>query len=103
MKFRVIIEPTARIGIREAIRWKTARGSEGEAARWYNGLERKILSLGAHPLRCPIAAESEKFPEEIRELLHGSKNSRYRILFTVRDDEVHVLHVRHSAQGEVGP
>jgi plasmid stabilization system protein ParE len=73
MTYRVIIEPTAEVGIREAVRWITDRQSAAAAARWFNSLEQKIRSLKTHPFRCPIAAEDEKVPEEIRELLHGKK------------------------------
>ena len=37
MTYRVIIEPTAERGIREAFRWIAANRSTGAAARWYAG------------------------------------------------------------------
>lgn len=103
MTYRVIIEPTADRGIREAVRWISEKKSPAAAARWFNGLEKSIQSLRSLPRRCPVAAESDKFAEEIRELLHGPRSRKYRILFTIREDAVHVLYVRHSAQDEVQP
>ncbi len=103
MTYRVIIEPTARVGIRSAIAWISREQSTTAAAKWYNSIEKKVLTLGNHPRRCPIAAENEKFPEEIRELLHGRKGTRYRIIFTIREDAVHVLYVRHGARDELTP
>ena len=103
MTYQVIIEPTAERGIREAIHWITANRSPAAAAKWYNALEKKIPTLRSFPRRCPVAAEDDKFPEEIREMLHGPKRQRYRILFTIREDAVHVLYVRHSAQDEIEP
>ena len=56
------------------------------------------------PARCPVAPESRKFPQEIRELTHGKRRHKhkYRILFTVTEKEVHVLHVRHGARLGLG-
>jgi hypothetical protein len=48
------------------------------------------------PARCALAPENEDFPFEVRQLLYGSGHHRYRILFTVEDDVVSVLHIRHG-------
>ncbi len=49
------------------------------------------------PVRRPL-----EFPEEIRELLYGRhKQHKHRIIFTIRDDAVRVLSVRHSARDEL--
>jgi plasmid stabilization system protein ParE len=106
MTYRIIVEPTAEKEIRSALRWKTENASPTVAARWYNGLIKKIHSLRQYPLRCPLATENEKFPEEIRELLYGRSGKRthkHRIIFTIRDDAVHVLYVRHTARDELEP
>jgi hypothetical protein len=34
MTYRIVIEPTAGQGIREAVRWKTANASPTLATRW---------------------------------------------------------------------
>jgi plasmid stabilization system protein ParE len=103
MTYRVLIEPTAERGIREAFHWIAEHQSPDTAASWYNALEKKVQTLQSHPHRCPVAAESDKFAEEIRELLHGTQRQKYRILFTIRQDTVHVLYVRHGAQDEIRP
>jgi hypothetical protein len=33
----------------------------------------------------------------------GERQHRHRIIFTIRDQTVHVLDVRHTARDEVGP
>ena len=60
-------------------------------------------TLTRHPLRCPRAAESDRFPEELRELLYGKRKNKYRIIFTIRGSEVVVLYVHHSARKELEP
>jgi plasmid stabilization system protein ParE len=106
MTYGIIIEPTAEREIRSAVRWKVEHASPTLAARWYDGRIQKIDTLRRNPSRCPLAAESDKFPEEIRELLYGRGGKRvhkHRILFTVREDTVHILYVRHIAGDELEP
>ena len=106
MTHRIVIEPTAEREIRCAVRWKTENASPTVAARWYNGLIQKIETLRLYPTRCPLAAENDKFDEEIRELLYGrggKRVHRHRIIFTIREDTVHILYVRHTARDELEP
>jgi plasmid stabilization system protein ParE len=103
MTYRVVIEPTAEREIRAIVRWKTQNASPTIAARWYNGLLKKVGTLRTHPARCPVAAENDEFPFEIREILHGRRRDVFRIIFTIRDDTVSILFVHHSAQQELEP
>jgi plasmid stabilization system protein ParE len=106
MTYRIVIEPTAEREIRSAVRWKTENASLAVAARWYDGLIQKVDTLRCRPFRCPLAAENDKFAEEIRELLYGrggKREHKHRIIFTIRDDTVHILYVRHTARDELEP
>jgi plasmid stabilization system protein ParE len=98
MSFRIVIEPQAYAEIDEAYAW-IAQLSPEQATLWYFDITERIESLQNSPYRCALARENSHFPEEIRQLLFG----KYRILFTVRDEEVHVLHVRHSARDTLKP
>ena len=101
----VILELPAQQDIAEAHRWLAERDPQA-ADHWFNGLYDTIGSLETFPERCPLAPESEFLNCEIRETFHGRRQHKYRILFTVAADEVHVLHVRHGARlalGEAGP
>jgi hypothetical protein len=69
MTYRIIIEPTAEREIRSPVRWKTENASPRLAARWYHDLILKSETLPHHPSRWPLAAENDRFDEEIRELL----------------------------------
>jgi mRNA-degrading endonuclease RelE of RelBE toxin-antitoxin system len=57
-----------------------------------------IATLQEKPLRCALALENDALAEEIRQLIYGKSRNKYRILFTIRDDTIFVLHVRHSSQ-----
>ena len=49
------------------------------------------------------APENDAFEETIRQLLHGKKRGTYRILFTIKEGVVELLHVRHAAREHVKP
>jgi plasmid stabilization system protein ParE len=100
--YRVIITPEARDGIRQAYDW-ISEYSPDSANTWMNGLFQAILSLEKMPLRCSLAFENDLFEEELRQLFYGKKGKVYRILFTVRDTDVYILFIRHSAQKPLSP
>jgi hypothetical protein len=52
--------------------------------------------------RCPLASECEYFEAEIREIFHGRRQHKFRILFSLRAAVVHILHVRHGARRALG-
>jgi plasmid stabilization system protein ParE len=89
----------------EAYAWLAEHVSSAYAEGWYRGLFAQIEALTRHPRRCPVARESEKFPEEIRELLYGKRKqkNKYRILFTIREDLVVILYVHHASRKELEP
>lgn len=92
--FQVRIEPTARrADLARHYRYLQAHAHTPDYPdRWFDEADEAILSLSDFPYRCALAPEDEEFEEEIRHLIVGS----YRVLFTVQQDEVHVLHVRHD-------
>lgn len=101
---RVIIETPAQQDIEAAYLWIAERDSKA-ADRWFNSIYETIRSLELFPERCPLAPESGFFDREIRETFHGRRHYKYRILFTITEGAVHILHVRHGARltlGETG-
>jgi plasmid stabilization system protein ParE len=97
MAYRVRLTPEAEADIEEMYRWLIAR-TPLRGAEWFNGMMDASESLASHPQRCPLAPETPFFPEEIRQLLYGKGRGVHRILFTIKDDSVVVLHVRHGAR-----
>ncbi len=100
-RWNVIVELPAQQDIAEA-HLRLAEQSQEAADRWFDTIYETIGSLEIFPERCPLAPESHFFNVEIREIFHGRRHHKYRILFTVSEDEVHVLHVRHGARLALG-
>lgn len=99
MNYRVILQPRAERDILASAEWiRIESKSSTIAMRWVRGLRSKISSLSSEPQRCPVDPDSDAYGEEVRVLLHGKRNRKYRILFVLRGDVVHVLTVRHSAR-----
>jgi plasmid stabilization system protein ParE len=86
-----------------AYAWIAEHRSPDDAERWYQGLFKQIETLTRQPTRCPIAAESDKSPEVLRELLYGTRKNKHRIIFTIRGDDVVILYIHHSARKELEP
>ena len=97
----VIVELPAQQDIAECRLWIADRDAEA-ADNWFYSIYDTIGSLEIFPERCPLAPESEFLDREIREIFHGRRQHKYRILFTVGKNEVHVLHVRHGARLVLG-
>ena len=98
---QVNILPSAERNISDAYEWIAERNPVA-AIRWYNRLMQLILSLDTFPERAPLAPENKSLRRGIREIFHGQRQYKYRILFTVTENKVHVLHVRHGARLALG-
>jgi plasmid stabilization system protein ParE len=87
----------------ETYAWIAEHFSIARAERWYQGLFKQMGTLTSQPLRCPRAAESDRFPEALHELLYGKGRNKYRIIFAIRDNDVVVLFVHHAAREALEP
>ena len=96
--YRVEISKNAEIEIGQIYRYIKA-DSPLNAKRWRDSLLEVGKSLANFPQRCPLAIEDCHFEIEVRQIVHGN----YRILFTINEDEVVILHVRHAARTPIAP
>jgi plasmid stabilization system protein ParE len=96
-KYQIVIQPIAQQGIEEAYFWLSNYSSQ-KARTWLEGLYKAILSLENMPYRCSLAFENSFFDREIRQLVYGKGRNAYRIIFTIVDDCVQIIFVRHAAQ-----
>jgi len=91
--YRVEIAPSAAHDLGGVFDYIAADSHE-RALNWLSGLYEWAERLSNHPHRCGLAPESRRAGFEIRQLRYGS----YRLLFTMVDDVVTVIRVRHAAR-----
>ena len=96
MAFRVETSARAKRDLDKILKWLLAQQAGDAGIHWFQGLRDALASLSNSPRRCGIAPENEVFSFEVRQLLYGNKPHIYRILFTVEEDIVTVLHIRHG-------
>ena len=102
--YRVVVEPEALEDIADAYQW-IANHSPAAAVRWFNGLTGARDSLQRYPSRCAVVSVMSEADSKVRQLLYGRRRNRYRLLFTIRGDSVHILRVIHGARvtGQTDP
>ncbi len=103
--FRIEVTANAQADADAAYAWMAENISPTFAEQWYQGLFKPLETLTKHPTRCPLARESDRFAEEIRELIYGKRKhkNKYRILYPIRQDVVAILYIHHSARDEIEP
>lgn len=90
-RYLVIFEDSAQADVRRSFEWGCRAWGKRRAQQWVRQLRSAVLEqLVVVPKGFPLAPEDGEFSEEIRQMAIG----RYRILFTIKGREVHVLHVR---------
>ena len=91
-KYKVSYTSEFVLDFNDSFDWGIANWGERLALNWADQVEDRIAQvLSKSPKGCPIAPESEYLNDnEIRHLIIG----RYRVLFTIEQDEVTVIHLR---------
>ena len=100
MEFQVKLTRSSEQQIEAIYLWLKERNPE-YADQWFRGLMNLIATLQDKPRRCPLAKENHSTSEEIRQILYGKSRSKYRVIFAIREDTVHIIYVRHSAQSSI--
>ena len=99
MKHIVSISPQAHRDINRNARWWSGHHSLDGALRWSDAIYDQIETLAEFPESHGLSAENDQFPFEIRDKLLGlGSRPSHRAVFTIRDNTVYVLTVRHAAQ-----
>ena len=97
-EYRVQWSRLALIDMDSSIEWGLEHWGPDATERWLNDFETRIRErLSNLPNACSFAPESVDFNIEIRQLIVN----RYRVLFTVTENEVRVLRIRGPFNGSV--
>ena len=100
MEFQVKLTRSSEQQIESIYLWIKKRNPE-YADQWFRGLMNLIATLQDKPRRCPLVKENYSTSEEIRQILYGKSRNKYRVVFAIREDTVHILYIRHSAQSSI--
>jgi len=102
MVYDVIVGPIAQADISRNSSWWADNHSVQQALQWVDAVESQLATLDRDPERCGYASENEFFAYPLRQLLVGLGNQRsYRAVFTIKQNEVHVLTIRRAAQDTI--
>lgn len=97
-EYEILFAPTAYEDLDEILNW-LSREAPQKVAEWYAAIEASIQSLSHLPERCPFAPENGFWGgSELRQLLFQNYPSKYRIIFTVAENRVLILNIRHGAR-----
>ena len=90
-RFVVTFEESAQADVRESYEWGCRVWGHRAAQKWVRELRNAVRTqLGVAPNAFPLAPEDSEFTEELHQMVIG----RYRLLFTIKERRVHVLHPR---------
>lgn len=99
MTFRVVIAKRAKEDLRRYF-LLAAEHAPDTAGKWLDRFETALESLAIHPERFALAPENHLVKETIRQSFFGQRVGRFRVLFTIRDEDVIVLHIRRGSMNK---
>jgi plasmid stabilization system protein ParE len=98
MRREVLLSRQAETDIDSILTWLENRSPVG-AKNWFAALESALKWLAENADSCPVAPENDRFEETVQQRLFKTRHGRrYRILFTLADQKLLVLHVRGPGQ-----
>ena len=98
MSYEVQIVPGAAEDVQEILAWIRQRSPEGAAA-WRRAWSAALERLEQFPETCNPAPESHHHAVDLKQLIFKTRHGKpYRIVLTIRQQVVVVLHVRGPGQ-----
>lgn len=98
MTYTVLTLRAAERDFNKMLEYIAARSKAGAAA-WARAFDKALARLEVSAGSCPLAAENDCVDFEVREILFRTRRGLiYRILFTIRENKVFILHVRGPGQ-----
>jgi plasmid stabilization system protein ParE len=101
MNYKLILTARAKQDRDRAYDWFNANYSAEFAARWYQGISDTVESIVQNPMHGHKAEENDRFPFELYEWLYGKRRNKHRILYTIENNIVFILSIRHSSQRDL--
>lgn len=96
--YEIVFAPTAEEDLENVAKWLLENAPE-KLREWMLSIRAVIETLSTMPQRCPYAPENGLWgDEELRQLLFQEYPSKYRIIYTIHENEVRILNIRHGAR-----
>ena len=97
VEYQIVFSPFAKEDLDSTLAWLAEEAPE-KVAEWYESIKAHIKTLKLLPEAHPLAPENGLWgTEELRQLLFQAYPSKYRIIYTLKDDTVQILSIRHGA------
>jgi len=74
-----------------------AQDNPKRAYSWVSEIEQKVANLDTLPEAYPYARENDQYEVELRQLIFGRGRYKYRIIFSIRQNDVVVLDIRRCS------
>lgn len=103
MTTRLVITDRAHGDIQRNALWWAVNHSVDEAVAWQNAVYAQLAPIVELPQRYSLCPENPQFAYELREKTVGLGRGGYRAIFTVRDEELHILTVRSGTERPLRP
>lgn len=101
MQYEVVLLSKAQEEFHAIVDWLVSRSPRG-ASRWLAAYGKVIDRLEREPDHFALAPENEQFSVSIRQALFQTPRGRtYRLIFTVAEKQVRILHLRGPGQDAV--
>src|SRR5947208_2177774 len=98
MRYTVTILRRADADLQNIVDWLRARSPRG-AAKWFEACEAAIGRLAIDAHRHAKAEEAHKLAADVRQSFFSTwQGPRYRIVYVIALDQVHVLRIRGPGQ-----
>ena len=97
--YRVLLEPPALEDLAVYHARAAVGGGAAVADAWFNRMSRAIQGLANLPMRAPQIPEQGEFSQPLRQLVF---ERRYRVIFMVEGDGVHVVAIRGLGMPPIG-
>ena len=96
--YHVRLSKRAKRDIAQVFEWFCQEQAQLAGSDWVHRIFKAISTLSEYPLRC-ASAHDQRNPEA-RQLIFGKGHGQYRILFSIENKTVHILHIHHSARNK---
>jgi plasmid stabilization system protein ParE len=103
MTLRLVITNRADGDIQRNAIWWAVNHSVDEAVTWQDAVYGQLASTVELPQSHSLCPENAFFSYELREKNVGLGRGGYRAVFTVRDDELHILTIRSGSERPLHP